>query len=92
MDSVREESVSPEAILFLGAARSPRLVKRNWKETKRLGGLLEEDTIGRAFSCTRLVTGERIFRDCEQGERRDYVEGIRWRTWRNVLHLKDGDK
>lgn len=69
-----------------------RLVKRNWKETKRLGGLLEEDTIGCAFSCTRLVTGERIFRDCEQGEGRDYVEGIRWKTSRNVLHLKDGDK
>lgn len=27
-------------------------MKRNWKETKRLGGrLLEEDTIGCAFSC-----------------------------------------
>lgn len=50
-----EESVSLEAILFLGSARlvgEALVVKRNWKETKRLGGLLEEDTIGRAaFSC-----------------------------------------
>lgn len=85
-----EESVSLEAILFLGSARlvgEARLVKRNWKETKRLEELLEEDTIGRAaFSCKNEFSGKR------GGERRDYVEGIRWRSSRNVVHLKDGDK